>query len=414
MLVNNSLPNKRSDTDKSCNYLETDVSYISSSDEFDERIWTRSTDIVPQKEEREVLPQRCSSEDFFIGSSEDETAPNFVCPLSSKIVFPVHKLAENIIFDDIKNLSFITKGSHSEIYTGVWNNSLVVVKMLRPKYCADLTAQAEMDSEYSVLCRIDHPNIIRVIGCGSLPRKFIILERMQSTLSRTMDESKETKSILAIPRYLSPSQASSEFLNTLYIARDIASAMSYLHDTLHPEIALIHRDLKPDNIGHNRDGVLKIFDFGLSTCVRRRTLVDETYTMTGNTGSLRFMAPEVVKRESYTEKVDVYSFAILVWQLARGRTAFPKLSKAEFKERVVIGGERPKLDKSWPKEFSALLESCWHSDHMQRPSFTSICDTLESLIYRRINRSPSFGSLMAPVLDAVKTTSIKKSISFSL
>ena len=49
------------------------------------------------------------------------------------------------------------------------------------------------------------------------------------------------------------------------------------------------RDLKPDNVGFTDDGTVKIFDFGLSTCVKARSELDECYQMTGNTGSLRYM-----------------------------------------------------------------------------------------------------------------------------
>jgi serine/threonine protein kinase len=80
--------------------------------------------------------------------------------------------------------------------------------------------------------------------------------------------------------------------------------------------------LKPDNVGFTSDGELKLFDFGLVTCVRSRVNSNAAYEMTGYTGSLRYMAPEVALRLPYTEKVDVYSFAIMVWQMARDRVPF--------------------------------------------------------------------------------------------
>ena len=81
--------------------------------------------------------------------------------------------------------------------------------------------------------------------------------------------------------------------------------MDYLHSRCHPGASIIHRDLKPDNVGFSADGTLKLFDLGLCTCVR--TIVDDQpYAMTGCTGSLRYMAPEVTLRLPYTEKVDVY------------------------------------------------------------------------------------------------------------
>ena len=102
--------------------------------------------------------------------------------------------------------------------------------------------------------------------------------------------------------------------------------------------------------------------------------------MTGYTGSLRYMAPEVVLRKPYSEKADVYSFGILLWQMARDKIPFKGLSKEEFIELVVHQGERPKLDRSWPTPFTALLKQCWDADPLKRPSFTMIVMELNKLL----------------------------------
>jgi len=110
--------------------------------------------------------------------------------------------------------------------------------------------------------------------------------------------------------------------------------------------------------------------------------------MTGNTGSLRYMAPEVVLKRAYTELVDVYSFGILVWQMARDRIPFKGLNKDDFFREVVAGGLRPKLDKSWPSGFSSLLQNCWHTDATQRPSFTTLVAEFNRLIDEEEQRTP--------------------------
>ena len=102
--------------------------------------------------------------------------------------------------------------------------------------------------------------------------------------------------------------------------------------------------------------------------------------MTGYTGSLRYMAPEVALRLPYTEKVDVYSFAIVVWQMARDRVPFKGLNRDEFFEQIVANGERPKLDKAWPPAFTDLITQCWHKDPSKRPSFDEVVAGLDELI----------------------------------
>jgi hypothetical protein len=72
-------------------------------------------------------------------------------------------------------------------------------------------------------------------------------------------------------------------------AKEIAEALEYLHCEFHEGATIIHRDLKPDNVGFTISGELKLFDFGLCTCVKTRKDIHEAYEMTGNTGSLRYM-----------------------------------------------------------------------------------------------------------------------------
>jgi serine/threonine protein kinase len=116
---------------------------------------------------------------------------------------------------------------------------------------------------------------------------------------------------------------------------------------VHPGATIIHRDLKPDNVGFTASGQLKLFDFGLCTCVRQRRSKDEAFEMTGNTGSLRYMAPEVALRQASSEKIDVYSFGIMVWLMARYRVPFIGMDRGQFMSEVVLGGDRPKWVSSF-------------------------------------------------------------------
>lgn len=127
---------------------------------------------------------------------------------------------------------------------------------------------------------------------------------------------------------------------------------------------------------------MKLFDFGLCTCVQATSHPNDTYEMTGYTGSLRYMAPEVVSRRPYNEKADVYSFGIMLWQMARDKTPFKGYDKDEFVKQVVENHERPKIDKSWPVGFSNLLKACWEAEPAHRPSFRTVIEELNKLMNR--------------------------------
>ena len=134
-------------------------------------------------------------------------------------------------------------------------------------------------------------------------------------------------------------------------------------------------------MGFSLDGrTFKIFDFGLCRVVKKRTSSDRTYEMTGNTGSLRYMAPEVVLNQPYTEKVDVYSWAMVVWCMARNEQPYRGITVAQHRAKIVQGGERPTLASSWPAPFRALLADSWAADVAKRPSFRQVCASLDAMI----------------------------------
>jgi serine/threonine protein kinase len=307
------------------------------------------------------------------------------------------------------DISHIADGSHAHIYLATLNRTPIptktsasvintarpmssrvlnqsqrcVVKMLTENALRERVACQEFAIEFGTLARVQHPHIIRLLGAGNAPRPFVVLEHLSGgTLYKILNATQQTwGSASGLQRlFRKPSFTYSALLKT---ALALAEACDYLHHRVHPGAMILHRDLKPDNIGFSADGTLKLFDFGLSACVRTRRQLDEAYEMTGYTGSLRYMAPEVVQRLPYTEACDVYSYAIVLWQMARDRVPFKGLSKEDFIQRVVKQQERPKLDRAWPSTFSSLLQRCWHPDQKQRPSFSVVMLELRGLILQQ-------------------------------
>ena len=179
------------------------------------------------------------------------------------------------------------------------------------------------------------------------------------------------------------------FREALLRGREMALGLKYLHGALCKTAVFVHRDLKPDNIAFNSTGSLVLFDLGLSTLVARSSVDDDTYTMTGQTGSLRYMAPEVMLCKAYNEKVDVYSFAIILWQMATGKVPYDGATKDEFIKYVGKKGFRPDILGYWPKQFKELLISCWNPDFLLRPSFEAVVSTLDTLIVQETQRTDS-------------------------
>eukprot|EP00978_Attheya_sp_CCMP212_P037016 scaffold171801_cov67-Attheya_sp.AAC.1 len=187
----------------------------------------------------------------------------------------------------------------------------------------------------------------------------------------------------------------------LNVAVQLSSALGYLHS-----VGLVFRDLKPQNVGFDRHGTVKLFDFGLAKNLdpRRRVVPDDNdtksknkdssnsisnsrgrclYKMTGSTGSLRYMAPEVSRNEPYNELVDVYSFGILLWEIITLDRAYRQMDKNKHLERVAYGKHRPSLQR-WDDQPSEslpslldpymkfLLEYCWDVNLHKRPSMAQV------------------------------------------
>jgi serine/threonine protein kinase len=143
---------------------------------------------------------------------------------------------------------------------------------------------------------------------------------------------------------------------------------------------------------------LKAFDFGLAKELRPEDVKEDgRYELTGNTGSRRYMAPEVAKECHYDKSVDVYSFGILLWELCSTEKPFFGYSSNKHMQKVVLGGERPKMDgqhtSEWPTNLKWLLSRCWSAFPAARPSFTDIKDVLRDILHEKDAIPPNLAIL---------------------
>jgi len=161
------------------------------------------------------------------------------------------------------------------------------------------------------------------------------------------------------------------FQQKLLIAVDIAEAMCFLH-----ERGIIHRDLKSGNILVKFTNPIssKLSDFGLSR------IIDHQAKMTGNIGTVAWMAPEVLQNKKYTERADCYSFGIILWELVTSALPFREIPPFKLPKKV-IKGHRPPITKDRfadiPKWYVDLILKCWFHNPHRRPTFEVILKTLK-------------------------------------
>jgi len=238
--------------------------------------------------------------------------------------------------------------------------------------------------EAKFLSVVRHPNIIKMRGMASMEdaftnaRFFVVLDRLYDILTTRVQKWKKSQ-ITGFKKLLDRKgkRKLAFWVERLTVAYDLACALKYMHD-----LRIVYRDVKPDNIGFDVRGDVKIFDLGLAKelCCAK-DYGDGTYQLTGDTGSPRYMAPEVAQEKPYNERCDCYSFSILLWQILQMDTPFEGYTVSMFNKRVVAGGARPKCPEKWPKFITDLLRKGW-GPLAQRPSMTDISIALREEINR--------------------------------
>eukprot|EP00526_Cylindrotheca_closterium_P007274 CAMPEP_0113624108 /NCGR_PEP_ID=MMETSP0017_2-20120614/12421_1 /TAXON_ID=2856 /ORGANISM="Cylindrotheca closterium" /LENGTH=692 /DNA_ID=CAMNT_0000534115 /DNA_START=271 /DNA_END=2346 /DNA_ORIENTATION=+ /assembly_acc=CAM_ASM_000147 len=288
---------------------------------------------------------------------------------------------------ELTNVEYLTDGGNSWIHTSVYNEKPVVVKTLKPE-CQDVAlAINEIEGELSIHSRLNHNNIVGLVGAGLTSKgvRFVVLERLDGgTLSQMLGY--DTRIRDRRRRFWKKKQM--PYLDVLNCARSLSVAMQYLHDKAIPNSIVLHRDLKPDNIGFTLDGTVKLLDFGLARILENADpKTNEVYTMSGETGSLRYMAPEVAEGHPYNHKADVYSFGIILWEMNAGKKPYHGLNREQFYEVVIHGGDRPPLNKKWPEALRSLISDCWDTDLDKRPDFSEVILRLDSLLSNEKDKS---------------------------
>lgn len=115
------------------------------------------------------------------------------------------------------------------------------------------------------------------------------------------------------------------------------------------------------------------------------------YHMTGLTGALRYMAPEVGLEKPYNQKVDVYSWSMLMWYILALEPPLGLYTPRMFIERVFAKGYRPAIRDKWPEELKNLIRQSWDENHEVRPPFDEIKRRLRAFV-REVD--PEIASLM--------------------
>ncbi|XP_061375448.1 serine/threonine-protein kinase STY13 isoform X3 [Gastrolobium bilobum] len=270
--------------------------------------------------------------------------------------------------------SKIGEGAHGKVYEGRYGDQIVAIKVLHRGSTSEERASLEnrFAREVNMMSRVHHENLVKFIGACKDPLMVIVTELLPGMSLR--------KYLMSIrPKLLDLHVA-------INFALDIARAMDCLHAN-----GIIHRDLKPDNLllTANQKSV-KLADFGLA----REESVTEM--MTAETGTYRWMAPELYstvtlrqgEKKHYNNKVDVYSFGIVLWELLTNRMPFEGMSNLQAAYAAAFKQERPNLPDDISPDLAFVIQSCWVEEPNMRPSFSQIIRLLNAFLFTLSPQSP--------------------------
>uniref|UniRef100_A0A7N6AN36 Mitogen-activated protein kinase kinase kinase 7 n=1 Tax=Anabas testudineus TaxID=64144 RepID=A0A7N6AN36_ANATE len=260
---------------------------------------------------------------------------------------------EEINYEDIEVEEVVGRGAFGVVCKAKWKGKDVAIKTIESE-----SERKAFIVELRQLSRVNHPNIVKLYGSCNNPVCLVMEYAEGGSLYNVLHGAEP------LP-YYTASHAMSWCLQC-------SQGVAYLHG-MKPK-ALIHRDLKPPNLLLVAGGtVLKICDFG--------TACDIQTHMTNNKGSAAWMAPEVFEGSNYSEKCDVFSWGIILWEVITRRKPFDEIGGPAFRIMwAVHNGTRPPLIKNLPKPIESLMTRCWSKDPSQRPSMEEIVKIMTHLM----------------------------------
>ncbi|XP_029351999.1 mitogen-activated protein kinase kinase kinase 7 isoform X1 [Echeneis naucrates] len=260
---------------------------------------------------------------------------------------------EEINYEHIEVEEVVGRGAFGVVCKAKWKGKDVAIKTIESE-----SERKAFIVELRQLSRVNHPNIVKLYGSCNSPVCLVMEYAEGGSLYNVLHGAEP------LP-YYTASHAMSWCLQC-------SQGVAYLHG-MKPK-ALIHRDLKPPNLLLVAGGtVLKICDFG--------TACDIQTHMTNNKGSAAWMAPEVFEGSNYSEKCDVFSWGIILWEVITRRKPFDEIGGPAFRIMwAVHNGTRPPLIKNLPKPIESLMTRCWSKDPSQRPSMEEIVKIMTHLM----------------------------------
>ena len=282
----------------------------------------------------------------------------------------------------------IGEGTFGRVWVGQWGLSKVAVKefvfaqaAVAGKSSMQQQIVEEIIGEAGMMAMLRHPNVLQLFGCSLTAQAIWIVSELCSlgSLRQVLDDNDR---VLSVESRLS-------------LALQVAEGMTYLHNQDPP---IIHRDLKSHNIfvheafidaddggsasSKRADGsekletrstlVAKIGDWGSA-----RATLSGSRTMTHGVGTACWLAPECIKYARSSKLSDIYSFGIILWELATREEVYQGLETTQIIAKVANENLRPPVPQDCP--WKDIMVKCWAENPLDRLEFSEIVEGFNAI-----------------------------------
>jgi serine/threonine protein kinase len=269
----------------------------------------------------------------------------------------------NMVETDLQLGWLIGEGNYGAVYEAMYLGTKVAVKQLYVEAIGQKVI-ADFHKEVELMKSCDHNNLVALLGMVEAPPRLLLVTELleKGSFWDMYHNAQVSKSLFKKPADL--------ITFAVRIAQDVAQGMKHLH-----EKAIIHRDLKSQNIWISVDYTAKVGDFGMS-----RLSSNHTMTMVG---SPLWCAPEILMSKNYSFSADVYSYSIILFELFHWVEPYANMSVMEIMVAVTEHHERPEILDIVPEDICTIICDCWQPDAEHRPTFAALVTRIHEIIAAR-------------------------------
>eukprot|EP00884_Botryococcus_braunii_P009548 jgi/Botrbrau1/18595/Bobra.0367s0037.1 len=306
------------------------------------------------------------------------------------------------------------RGGFGRVYKGRWKGAVVAIKVVDHGGTSQgEAAQNRMDRESLLSTSLSHPNVVTTYKISTVKATGRVSSASRSPEDTPMENAGHhgpERAPGAAAHETSDSATSEDMLETwlvmeycdrgslLQVIRagrfikkdgsrdllamyrcllDIATGMDYLHAA-----GIIHGDLKTANImlksttSDSRGFTCKLGDFGLSHILSPNMF---SHVVTRTHGTMAYMPPELLKSGLLSRATDIFSFAMVMWELFCGDEPYSGMAIGQIFYKIAVEDDRPPIPANCPPQYFELMQSCWATDPAGRPTFPEVMQSLQKV-----------------------------------